>query len=73
MRKSLDESEYRRTRSFSQSAQSTSGIAGDPRILVAQCPSQRRLNPFCIWRQVNQGISRATPDRNALIPQQFDQ
>ena len=48
VRKSLDESAYRRAGPLAQSAQGTCGIARDHRILVSQRPSQRRLNPFCM-------------------------
>ena len=73
VRKSIDESAYRRTGSLPQSAQGTGGIARDHRILVSQCPSQRRLNPFCIGRQVNQGIGGAAPDGVPLMPKQVHQ
>ncbi len=43
------------------------------RILVSQCPSQRRLNRFCIGRQVNQGISGDAPDGDLFMPKQFNQ
>src|SRR5262249_16745371 len=62
VRESSDWSAYRRTGSLAQSPQSTCGIARDHRILVSQCPSQRRLSPFRMGRQVNQGISGKAPE-----------
>ena len=58
---------------LAQSAQGTCGIARDHRILVSQRPSQRRLNRFCIGRQVDQGISGKAPEGDLLMPKQLDQ
>ena len=71
--KSIDESAYRGAGSPAQSAQGTCGIARDHRILVSQCPSQRRLNPFCMGRQVNQFVDGVAPDGVPLMPQQVHQ
>ena len=67
VRESLDQSAYRRTGLLAQSTQGTCGIARNFRILVSQCPSQRRLNRCCIGRQVNEGISGAAPDGDPLM------
>src|SRR5262249_37272386 len=73
VRKSIDESCYRRAGPVAQSAQGACGIARNRRILVSQGPPQRRLNRFCMGRQVNQGIDGAAPDGVRLMPQQVDQ
>jgi hypothetical protein len=73
VRESLDQGAYRRTGPLAQRAQGTCGIARDQRVLVSQCPSQRRLNRFGIGRQVNQGINGAAPDRDPLITKQVHQ
>jgi hypothetical protein len=73
VRKRIDESAYRRAGSLAQSAQGACSIARDHRILVSQRPSQRRLNQFCIGRQVDQGVSGKAPERDLLMPQQLDQ
>ena len=73
VRKSLDESADRRAGPLAQRAQGACGIARDHRILVSQRPSQRRLNPFCMGRQVNQFIDGAAPDGVPLMPKQVHQ
>jgi hypothetical protein len=55
---------------MSQRAQRTCGIAGDHRIVVSQRLPQRRLNRFCLRRQVNQGIGDVAPDGFPLVLQQ---
>ena len=71
--KDIDESADRRAGSLAQRAQGPCGIARDHRILVSQCPSQRRLNPFCMGRQVNQGIGGVAPEGVPLVPKQVHQ
>ncbi len=73
VRKRIDESAYRRAGTLAQSTQGTCGIACDDRVLVSQCPSQCRLNPFCVRSQVNQFIDGAAPDGVRLMPQQVYQ
>ena len=67
VREGLDQCAYRRTGPLAQSAQGTCGIARDLRVLVSQCPSQRRLNRFRIGRQVDQFINGAAPDGDLLM------
>ena len=70
VRERLDERAYRRTGPIAQRAEGTCGIASDLRILVSQCPSQRRLNRFCLGRKVDQGIDGVASDRNPPITKQ---
>ena len=73
VRERLDERGYRRTGPLAQSAQRTCGIARNFRILVSQCPSQRRLNRCGLGRQVNQGICGVAPEGGPFMPKQFNE
>src|SRR6185369_3131073 len=56
-----------------QGTQGTCGIARDQRILISQGPSQHRLYPLCIGRQVDQDIDGASSGGGPTLPKQFRQ
>ncbi len=63
VRESLDQRGDRWSGLRPQRSQGTGGIAGNFRILVSQCPSQRRLDRFRIRRQVDERVNGVAADR----------